>query len=128
MASHARPRPSRIPRPLLQAGLTVSAAGAALVAGGTATAHAAVAPTKPSEIGATAKALTGALGAATGPIKGARLDPLAKTPVDPFTNGIGAQIADFKPISTTQLTRPLTTGGGLEDVPVVGAATKVLPG
>ncbi|MFI7101266.1 hypothetical protein ACIBK8_18055 [Streptomyces sp. NPDC050161] len=130
MASHARPKPRRIPRTLLRAGLTVSAAGAALAAGGTA--HADVIPTTSADTNATASALTGALttsvGGALHPIKTLQLNPLAKTPVDPLTNGVGTQVADFKPIGTQLLTGTLARGGALQDLPLVGPVTRILPG
>ncbi|TJZ53088.1 hypothetical protein FCH28_18300 [Streptomyces piniterrae] len=132
MASHARPKPSRVPRTLLRAGLTVSAAGAALAAGGTATANAAVAPRNGSETVATVKAVTGAVSntaaGATGPMKSLQLNPLAKTPADPLNNGVGTQVADFKPVSTKQVTDHLSNGGAIGDLPVVGRAARMLPG
>ena len=131
MASHARPKPRRFPRSLLRAGWAVSAAGAALAAGGTASAHAAP-PAPGSDAGAPASALAGALlesaGGGIAPLKNLQLDPLANTPVDPLTNAVGTQIADFKPVSTAAATEPLTSGGALKDLPVVGPATGVLPG
>ncbi|GAA3190334.1 MULTISPECIES: hypothetical protein [Streptomyces] len=128
MASHARPKPARLPRTLLRASLAVSAAGAALVAGGGA---ASAAPVKSSDTGATASALTGALthslAGVTGPVKGLQIDPLANTPVDPLGNAVGTQIADFKPVGTQLATGPVTKGGALEDLPLVGPATRLLP-
>ncbi|MCB5909597.1 hypothetical protein [Streptomyces pinistramenti] len=130
MASHARPKPSRIPRSLLRAGLTVSAAGAALAAGGTA--HAEVVPVSSADTNATASALSGALttslGGAVNPVRNLQLNPLAKTPVDPLTNGVGTQVADFKPVGTELLTGTLSRGGALKDLPLVGKVTRILPG
>ncbi|MFI0784659.1 hypothetical protein ACH4Q6_03545 [Streptomyces lydicus] len=134
MPSHARPRTGRVPRTLLRAGLAVSAAGAALTAGGAATASAAPAPAPAhgTDTGATASALTGALlhsvAGGVGPVKNLQLDPLANTAVDPLANAVATQVADFKPVSTTLVTGPLSRGAALRDVPLVGLATKVLPG
>lgn len=134
MPSHARPKPSRIPRTLLRAGLVLSAAGAALAAGGAATASAAPASATEhsTDTGATASALTGALlhsaAGGIGPVKNLKVDPLANTPVDPLANAVGTQIADFKPVGTTLVTGPLSSGSALRDLPLVGAVTKVLPG
>ncbi|WP_405744017.1 hypothetical protein OG422_20000 [Streptomyces sp. NBC_01525] len=128
MASHARPNPNRLPRTLLRASLAVSAAGAALVAGGGA---ASAAPVTSTDTGATASALSGALlhsvAGATGPVKNLQLDPLANTSVDPLANAVGTQIADFKPIGTQLATDPVTKGGALKDLPLIGAVTRLLP-
>ncbi|MFF8784103.1 hypothetical protein [Streptomyces sp. NPDC015125] len=133
MPSHARLKPSRIPRTLLRAGLVISAAGAAIAAGGAATASAApAAAERPTDTGATASALTGALlnsaAGGLGTVKNLPVNPLANTPVDPLANAVSTQIADFKPVSTTLLTGALSKGGALKDLPLVGPLTRVLPG
>ncbi|WP_353944393.1 hypothetical protein ABII15_24220 [Streptomyces sp. HUAS MG91] len=133
MARHAQPTPStRTRRSLLNAGLVVGAAGAALVAGGGA-AGAAVPQQAAdgSDVAAATQAVTQALHGSTasglGTLKTLQLDPLAGTGVDPLDNGVGTQIADFKPIGSSGLTEPLTSGGSLEDLPLVGPATHLLP-
>jgi hypothetical protein len=63
------------------------------------------------------------LGPAVAPITHLRLNPLGRTPVDPTTNGVGTQIADFKPISTRDVTKPLSDGDSLSQLPL---AEKVL--
>ncbi|MEV7088823.1 hypothetical protein AB0O07_23545 [Streptomyces sp. NPDC093085] len=149
---HALPPAPR--RNLLRVGLTLTAAGAALGLSGAAAQAAAPAPAANSSAGsgtsasdtdsqltesgkAAGQALTGALGyAAAGalnPVTSLKLNPLAGTGVDPLDNGLGTQIADFQPISTTPLTDPLTQGSGaLKDMPVLGDAvsqvTGLLPG
>ncbi|MER7984163.1 hypothetical protein ABTY53_00945 [Streptomyces noursei] len=137
MPSHARPKPSRVPRGLLRAGLVVSAAGVALtggaaVAGAAAPAAGDTAPHRPSGDGLVGQALTrsvtGSTGRGLGPVKDLKLDPMANTGVDPLANGLGTQIADFKPVSTTQVTDPVTKGGSLRDLPVTGTAMRLLPG
>nr|WTB33215.1 hypothetical protein OG781_30385 [Streptomyces sp. NBC_00830] len=134
MARHALSRSRR--RALLRAGLTVTAVGAALGAGGAA-AQAAPLPVAPASGadsslgavgGATGGAVTGALGNAVSPVTQLQLDPLARTGVDPLANGVGTQVADFKPISTGVVTDPLTSGGALKDLPVVGQVTGLLHG
>ncbi|MFF0285177.1 hypothetical protein [Streptomyces sp. NPDC005262] len=133
MARHALSRSRR--RALLRAGLTVTAVGAALGAGGAA-AQAAPLPVAPasgadSGLGAVRGATggaTGALGHAVSPITQLQLDPLANTGVDPLANGVGTQVADFKPLSTGVATDPLTSGGALKDLPVVGQVTGLLHG
>ncbi|MFF4184668.1 hypothetical protein ACFYZ9_15870 [Streptomyces sp. NPDC001691] len=137
MGQHEAPEPARNRRrrALLRAGLTVTAAGAALVGAGSAAQAAPAAPAPavgPSatatDLAAAADGLTGAVGHAIGPAKGLRLDPLANTGVDPLTNGVGTQVADFKPVSTAMATSPLTSGGALKDLPLVDAAARLLPG
>ncbi|MET4648104.1 hypothetical protein OG894_17725 [Streptomyces sp. NBC_01724] len=133
MARHALSRSRR--RALLRAGLTVTAVGAALGAGGAA-AQAAPLPVVPasgadSSLGAVGDATggaTGALGHAVSPITQLQLDPLANTGVDPLANGVGTQVADFKPLSTGVATDPLTSGGALKDLPVVGQVAGLLHG
>ncbi|BBA99707.1 hypothetical protein RVR_6440 [Actinacidiphila reveromycinica] len=73
------------------------------------------------------QSVTGALGAGIAPVRDLKLDPLNNTTVDPLTNGVGSQIADFRPISTTDATAPLTDGGSLGTLPLIGPLTGVLP-
>ncbi|MBB1253574.1 hypothetical protein H3146_09355 [Streptomyces sp. OF3] len=106
---HARPAAPR----LLRAGVTLSAAaGVALSAAGAAQAAIVDDP-------------VGSVGHAVAPFTNLQLHPLAKTGVDPLDNGVGTQIADFQPITTTALTEPLSSGSNLSDL--VGRATD-LPG
>ncbi|MFD3519565.1 hypothetical protein [Streptomyces sp. NPDC058653] len=138
MARHSASTSRR--RALLRAGLTVTAAGAAIGLGGAAAQAAPAAPVPASgpdsalaEAGAAAgEGLAGALGhslaGGLGPIKNLQLNPLAKTGVDPLDNAVGTQIADFKPLSTATLTESVTQGGGLKDLPLVGPVTELLPG
>ncbi|MDK0521728.1 hypothetical protein [Streptomyces sp. ML-6] len=144
MARHALSKSPR--RALLRAGLTVTAVGAALGAGGAA-AQAAPAPAPAPAAGAQDTGLGTDVDAATGAVTGAvtgslgpplkhgiapvthlQLDPLARTGTDPLNNGVETQVADFQPLSTTVLTDPLTSGGALKDLPVVGQAAQVLHG
>lgn len=137
MARHSAPRPPR--RVLLQAGLTVTAVGAAL-SGGAGAAQAAPAVAPPVGVGQSADdygttpdqvlmgTLTHSAAAGLGPVKSMRLDPLAGTAVDPLDNGVGTQVADFKPVSTGAATDALASGGALKDLPVVGQVAGVLPG
>ncbi|MFF2810582.1 hypothetical protein ACFVT2_26090 [Streptomyces sp. NPDC058000] len=142
MPSHARPKPSRVPRGLLRAGLVISAAGVALTGGAAAAGAAAPAPggtaggTTPRQpvsddgvVGhALVHAMTDSTGRGLGPVKNLKLDPMANTGVDPLANGVGTRVADFKPVSTTQVTDPVTKGGALGDLPVTGTAMRLLPG
>ncbi|WP_329614266.1 hypothetical protein OG244_14540 [Streptomyces brevispora] len=136
MARHALSKSRR--RALLRAGLTVTAVGAALGAGGAA-AQAAPLPLvqatgADSSLGEAFDAAGGGVAGALGhslnsgiaPVTHLRLDPLAGTGTDPLDNAVGTQIADFKPISTAAVTDPVTSGGALKDLPVVGQVTGLL--
>lgn len=127
-------------RVLLRAGLTATAAGAAL-AGTAGTAQALAEPTETvgrtvanpgAEVDGTTRSVSGDLSAgvtnALAPAKTLSLNPFARTSVDPLDNAVGTEIADFKPISTAMATGPLHESGALKDYPVVGTATKLLPG
>ncbi|MEU6663603.1 hypothetical protein [Streptomyces sp. NPDC046821] len=138
MARHTAKKSSAGRRALLRAGLTLTAAGAAL-GGGAVTAGAAepaatplASPVGDLDAAAAGGAVTGALHDATSgglaPVKHLKLNPLAGTGVDPLDNVVGTQVADFKPVSTAVATGPLSKGGALADLPVVGQVTSVLPG
>lgn len=60
------------------------------------------------------------------PVAGLRVNPLAHTGVDPLTNGVGTQVADFKPVSSTDVTEPVS-GASLGDTPVAGNLLKNPP-
>ncbi|MCP3818970.1 hypothetical protein NLX86_12855 [Streptomyces sp. A3M-1-3] len=129
MARHTAPAPQSR-RLALRAGLTVAAVAAALGAGEVA--HAA--PAAPLGVdtldGAQAQALTGVVTnsvTGVGQLKSLQLNPLAKTGVDPLDNAVAPQVADFKPVSTEMATGPLAAGAALKDLPVVGAASGMLP-
>ncbi|MEU1535893.1 hypothetical protein [Streptomyces fagopyri] len=134
MARHASGKNPTARRALV----ALATAGAALGAGaGTAAADTAPAVdmmrTRPASAGnldpqAGVQALSGTLGYITGPLSGLKPNPLAGTGVDPLDNGIGAQLADFKPLSSQSLTRPLAQAPSLGSMPVVGQALGVLGG
>jgi hypothetical protein len=133
MARHAaRKNPSPISgtrRALLRAGLTVTAAGAAVAAGAV---TASAAPAGGGDAGSPVQVLTHALHSSTanglGPVKNLKINPLAGTGSDPLDNAVGTQVADFKPVSTAAVTGPLAMGSSLSELPVVGAVAGVLPG
>ncbi|MEU9863862.1 hypothetical protein AB0D99_23610 [Streptomyces sp. NPDC047971] len=128
MARHKESRPSR-GGALLKAGLTATAAGAAVLGLGAAGAQAAAPLPLPidSIAGSDISSALGATGHAVGPLTSLQLDPLANTGVDPLDNGVGTQIADFKPVGTNLVTDHVTKGGGLDDLPLVGEVTGLLP-
>lgn len=39
--------------------------------------------------------------------------------MDPLDNGLGSQVADFKPLSTTTVTDQVTRGGSLSTLPLM---------
>ncbi|MGD6754058.1 hypothetical protein [Streptomyces sp. BH105] len=137
MARHADQQPiSSVRRTLMRVGLTVTAAGAVVAAGG-ASASAAPIPLPQTQTGdenldGAAAGVSTALNSATanglGTLKKLPIDPLAGTGVDPLDNSIGTQVADFVPVSTAAVTGPVASGASLEELPVVGPATSVLPG
>ncbi|MGW4158613.1 hypothetical protein [Streptomyces sp. NPDC004788] len=130
MASHAAPRSSRRTA-LLKAGLTVTAAGAALLGAGAA-AQAADGLGLPLPVDsltqADGEAALDGVGQGVKPLTELQIDPLANTGVDPLDNGLGTQVADFKPVGTNMATDLVTRGGGLADLPVAGPlASGLLP-
>jgi hypothetical protein len=131
--------------------LTVTAAAATAVAAPAATAAAAPAEPPPDLAGALptraagdllplntvvqalpTRHVTGALheslAGGLGPAKHLTLDPLSHTGTDPLDNSLGSQIADFQPVSTAAVTDPVTSGGSLSTLPVVGTVAGLLPG
>ncbi|MBH1935868.1 hypothetical protein I5Q34_16600 [Streptomyces sp. AV19] len=140
MASHARHAlrpPSRLPRSLTRAGVTLSASAA--IAVGAASAASADPVTPPSgptlhTPASPARAQLGQLdlvaardGAMIGlqhataplaPILGRLpVNPFARTGIDPLNNTVGTKIGDLKPVSSRAVTGPLSDGGKLHDVP-----------
>jgi hypothetical protein len=71
--------------------------------------------------------VTGPLGYGVAPLRELRLDPLSNTGVDPLDNALGSQVADFRPVSTAAVTGPITSGGSLATLPLVGPVTGLLP-
>jgi hypothetical protein len=132
MARHAPLKKQTAQRALA----ALATAGAALGAGaGTAAADAEpvldVMRTRPSSLGnidpqAGLAALTGTVRYVTGPLEGLKPNPLAGTGVDPLDNGIGTQLADFKPLSSQALTGPLAQAPSESSIPVVGQVAGLL--
>ncbi len=134
MARHAVPRRRAAQRGLLRSGLALTVAGIGLGAGGAATATAVSLPGGGAATLGELDPRAAAQGAGVGlhhalaPAKDAKLDPLAGTGVDPLSNTVGTQVADFKPVSTKSVTGPLTQGGSLRTLPVIGKVASLLPG
>ncbi|WP_326721022.1 MULTISPECIES: hypothetical protein [unclassified Streptomyces] len=111
----------------------VVAAGAAVAAPAVADADPVVdvVRTRPTSLGnidpqAGLGALTGTVGYVTGPVAGLKPNPLAGTGVDPLDNGVATQLADFKPLSSQALTRPLAQAPSVGSIPVLGQAAGLL--
>ncbi|MGC9438723.1 hypothetical protein [Streptomyces sp. WG5] len=84
------------------------------------------APPGGTEQGAGLQAVTGAVGHVAGPAADLRPNPLAGTGVDPLDNGVGTQVADFRPLTSTALTGPVAQARSVGGVPVVGQAAESL--
>ncbi|MFE6779028.1 hypothetical protein [Streptomyces sp. NPDC057702] len=149
MASHAGNKQTLAGRAWLRAGLVVSA-GAALAAGGAASAQAVPAgelvdhtlsnarevtagaetgrQKAPSPQEAMEKTTPAVVGGVLGPVRRLQLDPFAGTGADPLANAIGTQVADFPAVSTADVTAPLTRGDTIGELPLVREALGTLPG
>ncbi|MGW4596345.1 hypothetical protein ACWEOA_13700 [Streptomyces sp. NPDC004457] len=131
MTRHTSPRHSTAQRALI-----VLATAGAVLGAGAATASAGTVPGvglghRPLDLGnvdpqAGARSLTGTVGYVTGPVAGLKPNPLAGTGVDPLDNGVGTQVADFKPVGSQTVTRPLAQARSLGSVPGVGQALGAL--
>ncbi|MFF8276532.1 hypothetical protein ACF05T_10565 [Streptomyces lateritius] len=114
---------------LSKAGLTVTAAGAAVF--GMGAAAQAAPPPLPAPVttlaGSDAAAVLGATTHAVDPLTTLRSDPLAGTGVAPLDDGLDTRAADVEPVGTKRVTGPVTNGGAVEDPPVAGEAAGLLP-
>lgn len=72
--------------------------------------------------------LKNTVGYATGPVGNLKPNPLAGTGVDPTDNGVGTQVADFKPVNSRMVTGPLTQAETINALPAVGQVTGLLGG
>lgn len=55
---------------------------------------------------------------------GLKSNPLAGTGVDPLDNGVGTQLAGFKPLTSKTLTGPVAEAPSIGAIPVVGPVLK----
>ncbi|MEW2303761.1 hypothetical protein AB0958_27985 [Streptomyces sp. NPDC006655] len=124
-------RPASSPNPTAQRALIALATASVALGAGAATAAAAPQPAQdavrhrptsvsPVDPQAGLTALGGLLPYVTGPVAGLKPNPLAGTGVDPLDNGVGTQLADFKPLTSKPLTEPVAEAPSIGDVPVVG--------
>ncbi|MFS4093658.1 hypothetical protein [Streptomyces sp. AF1A] len=126
MARHTSPQ-----HPAAQRAVIALATATAALGAGAATAHAAPAaplvdvPWRPTALGhidpqAGLAAVTGTAGYVTGPVSGLKPNPLAGTGVDPLDNGVGTQVADFRPIESRMVTAPVAEAPSVGSIPVMG--------
>ncbi|MFC4499764.1 MULTISPECIES: hypothetical protein [Streptomyces] len=127
MARHASPQTSTGRRALAALATAGVALGAGASAAGAATAEPVVdvMRTRPTSIGhvdpqAGVQGALGVLPYVTGALSHLKPNPLAGTGVDPLDNGIGTQLADFKPLTSQMLTGPVAQAQSIGAVPVVG--------
>jgi ABC-type sugar transport system substrate-binding protein len=129
MARHDSPK-----KPTAHRALAVLATAGMALGAGTATAAAdtdsvlGMVNTRPTSLGkidpqSGLQATTGTLGYVTGPVAGLKLDPLAGTGVDPLDNGIGTDLADFKPMTSQAPAGPVAQAQSIGSIPVVGQVT-----
>ncbi|MFD3733783.1 hypothetical protein [Streptomyces sp. NPDC058632] len=133
MARHAAPK-----KPAARRALTALAAAGVALGAGAATAAAADSEaaqgprtTRPASLGAVdpqagAQPLAGTVGHVAGPVSGLKPNPLAGTGVDPLDNGVGTQVADFRPVSSRDLTGPVAQAESVDALPAAGRATGLL--
>ncbi|MGC5038279.1 MULTISPECIES: hypothetical protein [unclassified Streptomyces] len=132
MARHDSPK-----KPTARRALALLATAGAALGAGTTTAAAdttsllGVVNTRPTDLGridpqSGLQATTGTLGYVTGPVAGLKPNPLAGTGVDPLDNGVGTQLADFKPMTSQALTGPVAQAQSIASIPVVGQAAGLL--
>ncbi|MET7292042.1 hypothetical protein ABZS79_07840 [Streptomyces griseoloalbus] len=112
MARHNAPR-----TPAVRRALAVLATGSVALGVGATTAAA-----------ADSGPLLGDAGQVAATVADLKPNPLAGTGVDPLDNGVGAQVADFRPVDSRAVTGPVAQAPSVGAVPVVGRATDRLRG
>ncbi|MBO1414640.1 hypothetical protein [Streptomyces sp. FH025] len=116
------------------AGLAAAVGAVVLLGTGSAQAATTSGPALPAtltktDVGQALNGTTTGLGYGVAPIKSLRLDPWANSSADFLNNGAALQPDQGLPsVGTGTLTGPLSAGGGVKDLPLVGGLTGVLPG
>ncbi|MBT2441334.1 hypothetical protein J7E93_14675 [Streptomyces sp. ISL-36] len=135
MARHAQPRTPRRSA-LLKAGLTATAAGAAVFGLGSAAAPAA--PAVPAPLPAPVSTLAGSdaveagqglvdgAGHSVGPLTRLHLDPPADTGVGPLDKGMDSRVAEGQQVGADLVKDHATKGGILADLPMAGPLSQGL--
>ncbi|MBR8643465.1 hypothetical protein KEF29_39175 [Streptomyces tuirus] len=129
MARHDSPK-----KPTAQRVLAVLALAGAALGAGTATAAAGTGSvldpvtTSAGEFDPQSglQATTATLGHVTDPATDLKPNPLAGTGVDPLDNGVGTEVADFKPMDSKELTGPVAQARSVDSIPGVGQVTGLL--
>ncbi|MFJ8592850.1 hypothetical protein [Streptomyces sp. NPDC093598] len=129
MARHDSPKQPTAQRALAvlaTAGIALGA-GAASAAAGTGSVldmvHTSLGKTDPR---AGFQAASDTLAYTTGTVTGLKPNPLAGTGVDPLDNSVGTEVADFKPMTSREVTGPVAQAPSIGGIPVVEAATEPL--
>ncbi|CAM5470455.1 hypothetical protein [Streptomyces coeruleorubidus] len=125
MARHDSPK-----KPTAQRALTLLATAGMALGAGAATAAAgtgSVLDDARTSLGRTdarsgLQAATDTVGHTTGPVAGLKPNPLVGTGADPLDNSVGTEVADFKPVTSKELTGPVAQAQSVESIPVVGQA------
>lgn len=129
MARHDSPK-----KPTVQRALAVLATAGVALGAGAATAaadtgsvldvvHTSLGKTDPR---AGLQAASDTLAYATGTVTGLKPNPLAGTGVDPLDNSVGTEVADFKPVTSREVTGPVAQAPSVGGIPVVGQAAEPL--
>ncbi|MFF0220807.1 hypothetical protein [Streptomyces sp. NPDC004629] len=125
MARHSSSRHRTAQRVLIALATASAALGAGAATASAAAGPVADVPLRPASPGhidpqTGLAALTESVGYVTGPIADLKPNPLAGTGVDPLDNGVGTQLADFKPVTSRALTAPIAQAESLGSLPVAG--------
>ncbi len=123
MARHKAPRTPAARRALA----VLATAGVALGAGATTAAAADSGPLL-GDADRVAEPVAGTVagpvaGPVAGTVAGLKPNPLAGTGVDPLDNGVGTQVADFRPVDSRAVTGPVAQAPSVGSIPVVGPAS-----
>jgi hypothetical protein len=115
-----KPTAQRALAVLATAGMALGAGAAAAAAAGTGSVldmvHTSAGKTDPR---AGLKAAGDTLSYTTGAVTGLKPNPLAGTGVDPLDNSVGTEVADFKPMSSREVTGPVAQAPSIGGMPVV---------
>ncbi|MEY9486645.1 hypothetical protein RKD26_002439 [Streptomyces calvus] len=127
MARHKVPR-----TPAARRALAVLATAGVALGAGAATAAAADSGPLLGDAGRVAGPVAGTVagtvagpvaGPVAGTVAGLKPNPLAGTGVDPLDNGVGTQVADFRPVDSRAVTGPVAQAPSVGSIPVVGPAS-----
>ncbi|MET9758304.1 hypothetical protein ABZ016_04510 [Streptomyces sp. NPDC006372] len=131
MARHVSPK-----KPTAQRVLAVLATAGVALGAGTASAAAgtdSVVKTVGTSLGKTGpesglRTTTDTVGHVTAPATGLKPNPLAGTGVDPLDNGVGTEVADFKPVESREVTGPVAQAPSVGDALALGQVTRPVSG